>query len=69
MAEESPRYTNSIGQISYRKFIVADGYDDYMESALARFGARFKSPGRIEQITRTSSPLKEPKVGEISLCV
>ena len=61
MAEESPRDTNSIGQISYRKFIVADGYDDYTESALARLAARFDSPGRIEQITRTSSPLKEPK--------
>jgi hypothetical protein len=48
-------------QISCRKFIIADGYDGYAGSALARLAARFESPGRIEQITRTSSPLKEPE--------
>lgn len=53
MAEESPRDTSSLGQISYRKFIVADSYDDYTENALTRLAARFESPARIVHIART----------------
>lgn len=54
--EESAKETSFVEQI--RK---AYGYDVYTESALARLAARYEPAFRMEQITRTSTPRKEPE--------